>query len=94
MIAEFSIFPVGKDVSLSPYVAECVKLVKRSGLPYELTPMGTIIQGDHDEVMSVISACHKKVMSMSSRVVTSIKIDDRRNERPMEYKVKSVEDKL
>jgi uncharacterized protein (TIGR00106 family) len=94
MMAEFSVFPVGKGESLSQYVAECVKIVQHSGLDYELTPMGTIVQGDLDEVMSLISQCHKKVASMADRVVTNIKIDDRRDERPMRYKVDSVKAKL
>jgi len=90
MIAEFSVFPVGKGESLSQYVVECVKIVQLSGLAYELTPMGTIVQGDHDQVMTVISNCHKKVASMADRVVTNIKIDDRKDERPMRHKVESV----
>jgi uncharacterized protein (TIGR00106 family) len=94
MIAEFSVFPVGKGESLSQYVVECVKIVQLSGLAYELTPMGTIVQGDHDQVMTVISNCHKKVASMADRVVTNIKIDDRKDERPMRHKVESVKARL
>ncbi|MCE5296955.1 MAG: MTH1187 family thiamine-binding protein [Euryarchaeota archaeon] len=94
MIAEFSIVPVGKGVSIGRYVAECMKIVRDSGLDHELTPMGTILQGDHDRVMATISLCHKRVASMSDRVVTYIKIDDRRDERPMRKKVESVMEKL
>jgi uncharacterized protein (TIGR00106 family) len=94
MIAEFSIVPIGKGESVSQYVAECVKIVRASGLEHELTPMGTVVQGQFDEVMSVIASCHKKVRTMSDRVLTSIKIDDRKNEKPMLQKVESVESKL
>jgi len=94
MIAEFSIVPIGKGESVSQYVAECVKIVRASGLENELTPMGTVVQGQFDEVMSVIIACHKKVRAMSDRVLTSIKIDDRKNEKPMLQKIESVESKL
>lgn len=94
MIAEFSIVPIGESESVSQYVAECVKIVRASRLDHELTPMGTIVQGQFDEVMSMIMECHKKVRSMSNRVLTSIKIDDRMNERPMSAKVESVESKL
>lgn len=94
MIAEFSIVPIGKDVGLSRYVAECIKIVKRSGLPFQLTPMGTIVQGPYDQVMDIIKMCHMKVASMSDRVSTVIKIDDRKDERPMIQKVESVLEKL
>ncbi|QLH74744.1 MAG: MTH1187 family thiamine-binding protein [Methanomassiliicoccales archaeon] len=94
MIAEFSIVPLGNGVGISEYVAECIKIVKRSGLDFELTPMGTIIQGDHETVMLTISLCHKRVAEMSDRVITHITIDDRRDERPMRRKVESVLDKI
>ena len=94
MIAEFSVVPIGEGESLSQYVAECLKIVRSSGLDHELTPMGTILQGDLDEVMTTIISCHKKVVSMSDRVVTEIRIDDRRNERPMREKVERVRVKL
>ncbi len=94
MIAEFSVMPIGVGESLSDYVAECVKVVQASGLDHELTPMGTIVQGDMEEVMAVIMSCHRKVLSMSGRVVTDIKIDDRKIERHMSAKVESVRAKL
>ena len=94
MIAEFSVIPIGVGESLSHYVAECVKVVQASGLDHELTPMGTIVQGDMEEVLAVIMSCHQKVLSMSGRVVTDIKIDDRKNERHMSAKVESVRAKL
>ena len=95
MIAEFSIVPIGAGVSLSPFVAECLRIVEASGLKHQLTPMGTVLEGDAEKVMATIMACHSRVLSMSDRVVTSIKIDDRRD-RPadMERKVRSVEEKI
>ncbi len=94
MIAEFTIIPIGSGESLSPFVAECLKIVKASGLRYELTATCTIIEGAYDEVMRVIGECHKKVRSMSRRVVTSIRIDDREGEsNAIERKVRSVEEK-
>jgi len=95
LIAEFSIMPVGAGVSLSPFVAECLRIVRDSGLKHQLTPMGTVLEGDGDKVVATIMACHSQVLRMSDRVVTSIKIDDRRD-RPadMERKVRSVEEKL
>ena len=95
VIAEFSIVPVGTGISLSPFVAECLRIVEESGLKHQLTPMGTVLEGDGEKVMATIMACHSQVLRMSERVVTSIKIDDRRD-RPMdmERKVRSVKEKM
>lgn len=94
-LAEFSVVPVGVEESISRYVAECVKIVESSGLDYQLTPMGTLIEGEVDEIMQIILQCHRRVMEMSNRVVTSIKIDDRKGRRgALEAKVRSVREKL
>jgi uncharacterized protein (TIGR00106 family) len=95
MIAQFKVVPVGKGESLSAYVAECVKIVQASGLKYQLTPMATIVEGEWDQIMDVVGECHRKMRSMSHRVVTTIEIDDREGRRDaMEEKVRSVQDKL
>ncbi len=95
IVCEFSITPIGAGESLSPYVARCERIVRASGLPHVLTPMGTVVEGEWDEVMAVIRACHMAVRADNRRVSTLIKIDDR--EGPggrLAGKVRSVEDKL
>lgn len=95
MLAEFSVVPIGAGEHLSPYVAECVKIVKDSGLKYELVATGTIVEGDYDQVMQTVGQCHKKVRSMTNRVITSVRIDDwGKTGDEMERKVKSVEEKV
>ncbi|HEX7392569.1 MAG TPA: MTH1187 family thiamine-binding protein [Thermoplasmata archaeon] len=92
MLAEFSVVPVGKGESVSQYVAECLKIVESSGLPYKINPMGTILEGDYDEVMGVVKACHARVLEMCPRVVTTIRIDDRKGATGViEKKIESVE---
>src|SRR5438128_10800787 len=76
-IAEFSITPIGKGVSVGEYVARSVDIVDRSGLPYRLNPMGTVIEGSFDEILALIARCHKAVMEDCERVPTIVKIDDR-----------------
>ncbi len=94
MIAEFAVIPVGSGESISPYVAECLKIVRSSGLRHELTATCTIVEGDLDDVMRTVTECHRKVRSMSPRVVTSIRIDDREGEsNAIERKVRSAEEK-
>jgi len=77
MLAEFSVTPIGAGASVGKYVAECLKIVDESGLDYKINAMGTVVEGDFDEVMTVISKCHKTVRRRCARVSTIIKIDDR-----------------
>jgi uncharacterized protein (TIGR00106 family) len=92
MIAEFSVAPVGVGVSMSQHVARCLTIVEESGLDYRLTAMGTILEGDWDEVMRVIQRCHSAVLEDAPRVLTTIRIDDRKGARDvLERKVSNVE---
>lgn len=95
MLAEFSIVPIGKDVSLSKYVAKSLDLIDKSGLGYRINPMGTVVEGSWDEVMGLIKKCHDVILKESERVVTTIKIDDRKGvTNALNRKIKSVEEKL
>jgi uncharacterized protein (TIGR00106 family) len=72
-----------------------MRIVIESGIPYKANPMGTVLEGEWDEVMSVIRVCHEEALVDADRVVTEIKIDDYRG-RPgrLEQKLESVEEKL
>ena len=78
MIVDFTIFPTDVGESVSAYVAEVFKIIEESGLPYEHHAMGTNLEGDWDEVMTVIKACHNRMLEKANRVSISIKIDDRK----------------
>jgi uncharacterized protein (TIGR00106 family) len=96
-IVEVSIVPLGTGTTgVSEYVAGAVAILQRSGLHYQLSPMGTVIEGDLHAVMAVVQQMHESPFAKSiQRVYTVIKIDDRRDTAAgMEHKVKSVEQKL
>ena len=95
MLAEFSIIPIGKGESLSDRIAGVLRIVADSGLPYKANPMGTVVEGDWDEVLLLIKKCHNEMLENTGRLVTSITIDDRPG-RPnrLEEKIKSVEKRL
>jgi uncharacterized protein (TIGR00106 family) len=77
MLVEFSIVPVGAGESMGDAIARVVDIVEKSGLPYRANPMGTVIEGNWNDVMKVVKACHEEALRSSPRVVTSIRIDDR-----------------
>ena len=95
MLVEFSIVPVGKGVSVGSDIAKVIRIVENSGLPYKLNPMGTVVEGKWDELMALIKRCHRVVLRNGERVVTSIKIDDRKGRSNMiEGKIISLEKRL
>jgi len=94
-IAEFSITPIGKSVGVGEHVARAVDIVDRSGLPYRLNPMGTVVEGSFDQVLALIARSHKAVMKDCERVSTIIKIDDRKGATgQLDAKVSAVERRL
>jgi uncharacterized protein (TIGR00106 family) len=95
MLLEFSIIPIGSSCSIGDQIAEVLRIVDASGLPYKINPMGTVVEGEWDEIVKLIKKCHKKEMTSEDRVVTTISIDDRKG-RPkrIEEKVKSIERRI
>ena len=96
MLVELSVFPLDKGAEgLSTYVAESMKIIKESGLEFEVHALGTLIEGPSDEVFDVIKKCHENMTRFSNRVITTVKIDDRKGATGrIKGKVQSVEDKL
>ena len=94
VIAEIAIAPLGTaNTSLSQYVASCLNIVKEApDISYELTAMGTIIQGPLEQILDLAQKMHEVPFAMGAkRVLTTIKIDDRRDKlATMESKVKAV----
>jgi uncharacterized protein (TIGR00106 family) len=72
-----------------------LKIVDASGLPYKINPMGTVIEGEWDEIMKLIKKCHNTVMKTGERAVTTISIDDRKGKpNRIDEKVKSIERRI
>ncbi len=91
VLVEFAMFPTDKGESVSAYVSQIINSIDDSGLDYKLTPMGTIIEGDWDQVMSVITGCFKILESQSSRIYSTIKVDYRKTD---ESRMSSKTDKI
>ncbi len=94
---EVSIVPVGtKTASLSRYVARAVDLLNKEGLKYELTAMGTIIEGEQDKILNAARKMHEAAFAEGvPRVVTIIRTDERRDKpSSIESKIESVKRKL
>ena len=97
-IAEISVVPLGtKSPSVSQYVAKAVRILEQEkDLEHQTTAMGTIVEGDLDRILSVVKKMHEGVFGEGVvRVLTTIRIDDRRDKaQGMKEKVDSLEKKV
>jgi len=95
-IADLNLVVVGGDVSLSPYVAACVDLLKERGLRTHVHALGTNVEGEVDEVVSAIAACHELVHGMgAARIMTTLKLTTRVDrDQTIEEKIQSVAHRL
>lgn len=97
-IAEISVVPLGtKTPSVSRYVARAVKVLRQEqGIKYEITAMGTIVEADLNRILAVVQKMHEATFGEGvARVVTTVKIDDRRDmTRTMQDKLASLQSQL
>lgn len=95
VVLEFSIYPLDKGESVSSYVARCVQVVEQSGLDYRCHAMGTLIEGDLDQVLAVVKRCFEDLAHDCNRIECAVRIDYRKGRtHRLEGKVASVEQTL
>ncbi|HEX08525.1 MAG TPA: MTH1187 family thiamine-binding protein [Thermoplasmatales archaeon] len=93
IIAELSITPLGEGISVSRYVKIALQTLKESGVKFETNAMATVIECKSiEELFAVVKKAHDSVLEAGAkRVITSLKIDDRRDkEATIETKLDSV----
>ncbi|MCA9121701.1 MAG: MTH1187 family thiamine-binding protein [Planctomycetales bacterium] len=95
VLLEFSIAPLEKGTSVSEYVARSLKIIDASGLDYRLHAMGTIVEGELDQVLEVLRDCMKAMAADCDRITCTAKMDYRRGHSGrLATKVESVVEKL
>ncbi|GAB6166466.1 MTH1187 family thiamine-binding protein [Thermostilla marina] len=95
VLLEFSMYPLDKGESLSPYVARSLDIIDQSGLEYQCHAMGTTLEGEFDQVMEVVRRCFERMSQDCNRIECIIKIDYRAGKSGrLQAKVASVEEKL
>jgi uncharacterized protein (TIGR00106 family) len=76
MLAELSMTLLGRGTHLSGDLGRILKIIDESGIRYKLTPLGTCIEGEWDEVMDLVKKCHREARSFCTYVMTTIRIQD------------------
>lgn len=96
-LGEISVIPLGTPtLIIGDWIAEAVRVMEGQGLKYELSPMGTLVEGKPSDIFRVAGKMHNSALKKGiSRVITSVIIDDRLDkEVTMKSKVASVKRRL
>ena len=95
LLLEFSMSPLGKGESVGKYVSRSLDIIDKSGVDYRLNPMGTVLEGEWDDVMDVVRQCYERMREDCNRVSCTIKIDYRKDHKGrLAGKTASVEKRL
>ncbi len=96
MIVEISVISMGVGESQSRYVAEVLKVLKEKNVKFEVNPMGTVLEvKSFKELGEILDTVLNRLKEIGvPRIYVAVKADWRREEKGMEYKVKSVLEKL
>jgi uncharacterized protein (TIGR00106 family) len=90
IITQLSIAPIGRGTSLSKYVKIVIEVLRKEHVKFQTNAMATIIETqDLSTLFQVIQKAHDAVVAAGAkRIITEIKIDDRRDkDATMESKV-------
>ncbi len=84
VVAEIFVTPLGTgEATIREFIRGLVPLVRDSGLAYQLTAMGTLVEGPLDDVLALVRLLHSATFDLhtgTDRVVTHVRIDERRGE--------------
>jgi uncharacterized protein (TIGR00106 family) len=95
VLLEFSMSPLGKGESVGKYVSRSLEIIDKSGVDYRLNPMGTVLEGEWDEVFNVVRQCYERMSKDCKRISCSIKVDARKGRKGrLGGKVASIERRL
>ncbi len=93
---QFAMFPTDKGASASPYVSRVIAMIRESGLPYQLSAMGTIIETETiEEAQAIVTKAYSLLQKDCTRVYCTVTFDirDGKNGR-MQKKITSIEEKI
>lgn len=95
VLLEFSMSPLGKGESVGQYVARSLDIIDKSGVAYRLNPMGTVLEGEWNDVFQVVRKCYERMKKDCNRISCTIKVDYRKGHKGrLDSKIASVEKRL
>jgi len=96
VLLEFAIFPTDKGDSVSKQVSKVIDLIRESGVNYQLTAMGTLIETDTlPEALAIVNRSYDVLAEDSERIYTTMNIDIQKGKNNrLKTKVEAIENKI
>jgi uncharacterized protein (TIGR00106 family) len=96
VLMQFAMFPTDKGASASPYVSRVIAMIRESGLPYQLSAMGTIIETETlEEAQAIVKKAYDLLSTDCSRVYCTVTFDIRDGKTGrMKEKIAAIVDKI
>ena len=97
VLLEFAMFPTDKGESVSTYVSQVISMIRDSGMDYQLTPMGTIVETEQlGQATDLLNKAYDILdQAGCARVYASVKLDIRKGQSGrLSAKVDSIQDKI
>jgi uncharacterized protein (TIGR00106 family) len=95
-IMNFAIFPIDKGAHIGDYVSKVIAYIKESGVTYQFTPMGTIVEADTvPEVLKIVEKAYEILDPISDRVYCVMNMDFNKNKSNLiKAKTQSIETRI
>ena len=97
VLLEFAMFPTDQGESVSADVSRVIEMIRESGLPYQLTPMGTILETDTlEQALAVVQQAGAVLDAAGcNRIYSSLKLDIRKGKsNRLQGKVASIRERI
>lgn len=93
---EICLVPMGAGASVSPYIAECQRVLEAAGLEPQMHAYGTNVEGEWETVFAAVKQCHEAVHAAGApRIFTTLKAGTRVDkEQTLQDKVDAVNRQL
>ncbi len=96
VLVNFAMFPTDQGVSKSKPVSKVLDYIRNSGIPYQLSPMGTTIETETmEQALELLNGAYKVLEGDHERIYSTITIDARKGEMGrMKSKIDAIENKI
>lgn len=95
-IMNFAIFPIDKGDHIGEYVSKVIAYIKESGVNYQFTPMGTIIEAPTvPELLKIVEKSYEIMDPISDRIYCVMNMDYNKNKTGLlKSKTASIESRI
>lgn len=95
-LMNFAIFPIDKGEHIGDYVSKVVEYIKESGVSYQFSPMGTIIEAPTvAELLKIVEKSYEIMDPISDRIYCVMNMDYHKNKTDLlKSKTNSIESRI